>query len=110
PRTVFFDTPPPCPRFSTLSLHAALPICGAENGFDERGWLRRQGIHVVLRVDEWHVVGRRRGLGALGDRLRGWLRRRSPRAPRPRSEEHTSELQSRSDLVCRLLPEKKKKK
>src|SRR2546428_8971010 len=28
----------------------------------------------------------------------------------PRSEEHTSELQSRSDLVCRLLLEKKKKK
>src|SRR2546421_5754799 len=27
-----------------------------------------------------------------------------------RSEEHTSELQSRSDLVCRLLLEKKKKK
>src|SRR2546421_3435736 len=34
-----------------------------------------------------------RGLGAGGD---------------PRSEEHTSELQSRSDLVCRLLLEKKK--
>src|SRR6266496_4605039 len=29
---------------------------------------------------------------------------------RPRSEEHTSELQSRRDLVCRLLLEKKKKK
>src|SRR2546421_4168735 len=29
---------------------------------------------------------------------------------RDRSEEHTSELQSRSDLVCRLLLEKKKKK
>src|SRR2546421_8411319 len=29
---------------------------------------------------------------------------------RARSEEHTSELQSRSDLVCRLLLEKKKKK
>src|SRR5206468_12308888 len=29
--------------------------------------------------------------------------------PVPRSEEHTSELQSRSDLVCRLLLEKKKK-
>src|SRR5438034_5258376 len=28
----------------------------------------------------------------------------------PRSEEHTSELQSHSDLVCRLLLEKKKKK
>src|SRR6266496_6849142 len=30
-------------------------------------------------------------------------------APAPRSEEHTSELQSRRDLVCRLLLEKKKK-
>src|SRR5699024_11943782 len=29
--------------------------------------------------------------------------------PRGRSEEHTSELQSRFDLVCRLLLEKKKK-
>src|SRR5437868_10218026 len=36
--------------------------------------------------------------------------RRSPRAPSSRSEEHTSELQSRFDLVCRLLLEKKKKK
>src|SRR2546421_6098368 len=39
---------------------------------------------------------------------------RSPRelsrTARNRSEEHTSELQSRSDLVCRLLLEKKKKK
>src|SRR6478672_12866939 len=31
-------------------------------------------------------------------------------SPPGRSEEHTSELQSRSDLVCRLLLEKKKKK
>src|SRR5215471_21808297 len=31
-------------------------------------------------------------------------------ADEPRSEEHTSELQSRRDLVCRLLLEKKKKK
>src|SRR5690349_3590652 len=31
-------------------------------------------------------------------------------ANNPRSEEHTSELQSRRDLVCRLLLEKKKKK
>src|SRR5690606_40723809 len=29
--------------------------------------------------------------------------------PRPRSEEHTSELQSRENLVCRLLLEKKKR-
>src|SRR5206468_10226700 len=37
------------------------------------------------------------------------LRREGRRAERDRSEEHTSELQSRSDLVCRLLLEKKKK-
>src|SRR2546421_5189814 len=37
----------------------------------------------------------------------GRLKRSGSRA---RSEEHTSELQSRSDLVCRLLLEKKKKK
>src|SRR5260221_8035471 len=36
--------------------------------------------------------------------------RRGRRFPRSRSEEHTSELQSHSDLVCRLLLEKKKKK
>src|SRR5438874_8150675 len=34
-------------------------------------------------------------------------RRRLARRPAPRSEEHTSELQSRRDLVCRLLLEKK---
>src|SRR5438034_8686285 len=33
---------------------------------------------------------------------------RPPRFANPRSEEHTSELQSHSDLVCRLLLEKKK--
>src|SRR2546427_10740654 len=37
-------------------------------------------------------------------------RRCGRRSPRPRSEEHTSELQSQSNLVCRLLLEKKKKK
>src|SRR5215469_18910688 len=39
-----------------------------------------------------------------------WQRSHSTSAPaRWRSEEHTSELQSRRDLVCRLLLEKKKK-
>src|SRR2546428_4102594 len=37
------------------------------------------------------------------------LNRLKKSAPSRRSEEHTSELQSRSDLVCRLLLEKKKK-
>src|SRR3712207_7004086 len=60
--------------------------------------------HVVLRLplvsDECHVrpqTNRGRGPGA-GSRWRpGWWR----------SEEHTSELQSRQYLVCRLLLEKK---
>src|SRR2546429_5317582 len=50
-----------------------------------------------------------------GSRHRRCRRRRSPRSRRRtdstrRSEEHTSELQSRLHLVCRLLLEKKKKK
>jgi competence protein ComEC len=42
---------------------------GPSHGFDERTWLRRHGIHVVLRLDAWRVVGRRGGLGGLADRL-----------------------------------------
>src|SRR2546428_7340169 len=47
----------------------------------------------------------------LRHRCRTWRRcqRLAANARRARSEEHTSELQSRSDLVCRLLLEKKKK-
>jgi competence protein ComEC len=45
----------------------------ARNGFDERTWLRRRGVHVVLHVDEWHAVGRRNGLGGLADSLRRQL-------------------------------------
>jgi competence protein ComEC len=46
---------------------------GPEHGFDERTWLRRRGVHVVLRVDEWRPIGHRRGLGGLADRLRARL-------------------------------------
>src|SRR2546430_4494749 len=35
-------------------------------------------------------------------------KRATPQLPAPRSEEHTSELQSQSNIVCRLLLEKKK--
>ena len=45
----------------------------ARNGFDERRWLRRHGMHVVLRVDAWTAVGTRGGIGGLSDGLRGWL-------------------------------------
>src|SRR5690349_23169526 len=52
---------------------------------------------------------RRRGPRAARPRRRNQALGRAWRAP-GRSEEHTSELQSRRDLVCRLLLEKKKKK
>src|SRR2546427_1211536 len=48
-------------------------------------------------------AARRPGAGAA-------VQRRARDAARVRSEEHTSELQSQSNLVCRLLLEKKKKK
>src|SRR5205807_10126636 len=70
----------------TLSLHDALPIWA---GARER--IGREG-------------GRRPAFPVAGA---GTVERRGPRA---RSEEHTSELQSPCNLVCRLLLEKKKKK
>ena len=41
-----------------------------KNGFDETTWLRRHGVHVVLRADRWRLIGRRGGLGGIADRLR----------------------------------------
>ena len=47
------------------------------HGFDRRTWLRRQGVHVELRVDRWTIVGRRGGIAGAGDALRRYLRRAS---------------------------------
>src|SRR2546427_5076212 len=46
---------------------------------------------------------------ALVVQAHGHVEEEVERDDRPRSEEHTSELQSQSNLVCRLLLEKKKK-
>lgn len=46
---------------------------GAADGFDERTWLRRHGIHVVLHADAVRSVGRRGGIGGVADRLRARL-------------------------------------
>src|SRR5690606_41768057 len=87
-----FIDPTPTVTYS-LSLHDALPISAARRGADQR--LDRQRL---LREPR---------LGACGGAARAAP---SPvdRRPGPRSEEHTSELQSRENLVCRLLLEKKK--
>src|SRR5688572_32046515 len=58
----------------------------------------------VRRIEPAELARRRHHSGPQ----RRHRRRRSRQTPR--SEEHTSELQSQSNLVCRLLLEKKKKK
>ena len=64
------------PRGSILRLQAKIEQPRpAEGGFDERAWLARQGIHVVLRASAWETVGRRRGIAGLGDRLRDRVER-----------------------------------
>jgi competence protein ComEC len=66
---------PPQGDLIDLLAVVRLPRGPAADGFDERTWLRRQGIHVVFRVDEWRATGHRRGgLAGVGDRLRSWLR------------------------------------
>ena len=60
------------PEGAVLDLRAR-PVAprGPETGFDERGWLDRRGVHVVLHASgSWRVVGRRGGIGGVGDRLR----------------------------------------
>ena len=45
------------------------------DGFDERAWLARQGIHVVLRGGTWRQTGSREGIAGVGDRLRDRVER-----------------------------------
>src|SRR5690606_41673562 len=86
----------------TLSLHDALPI-----SVRLRGRSRCRGRGGVAAHRAAHPRRRR---VHLGDGGRGLGHRQGGRRPDRvgRSEEHTSELQSRENLVCRLLLEKKK--
>src|SRR5213079_877495 len=62
------------PQGASLSVLGVLrEPRGPSHGFDERAWLRRHGVHVVVRLDSWRLVGHRSGLGGLADRLRGGL-------------------------------------
>src|SRR5207247_11088148 len=70
---------------------------------------RLRVLAAVLRVDPRQFVVQRRPV-RVGDLRQVRLDARPATAAQglpPRSEEHTSELQSRVDLVCRLLLEKK---
>src|SRR5437773_6924704 len=85
---LFFLSDRPTAGIYTLSLHDALPICGRRSAASRQRW--RRGV----RGD----AGRSRSLVASAHAARRCQE----------IEEHTSELQSHHDLVCRLLLEKKK--
>src|SRR5437660_3778465 len=100
---LLFNAPSPTETY-TLSLHDALPIYAEpvtmRIGIGEDSELQ----HLVGRMsDAGHNIGRaERRLLDFGVIVL--------RIAFERSEEHTSELQSRGHLVCRLLLEKKKRK
>ena len=48
---------------------------GPSDGFDERTWLRRHGVHVVVHASRWRIVGHRGGLSGFADGLRARLAR-----------------------------------
>src|SRR5690606_42018120 len=94
-----FFSAPPTPASYTLSLHDALPIFGEkEPALEVRGESRDghgERQYRCRRTDE--EAGNEQ---YAAEELSG--------TGKQRSEEHTSELQSRENLVCRLLLEKKK--
>src|SRR3712207_7674959 len=92
---VFFFNDTATTEIYTLSLHDALPISETDTG----------GLVEYTKALERSV------LKELG-KLPPYLRKKEALVMRKhfRSEEHTSELQSRQYLVCRLLLEKKKKR
>jgi len=59
------------PQGAVIELRALAEAPRERDGdFDERGWLALRGVHVVLRGGTWELVGRRGGIGGVGDRLR----------------------------------------
>jgi competence protein ComEC len=64
-------SPPQGARLRLLGELKAPP--GPSNGFDEAKWLRRHGIHAVLRGQAWRVIGQRGGISGVGDRVGSWL-------------------------------------
>src|SRR5438874_8854613 len=92
-RLSFFNDPSP-PHIYTLSLHDALPILKTSPAV--------AAFAPVPSAPTWRTPPSR------SRSWRAWSRFGGALACTSRSEEHTSELQSRRDLVCRLLLEKKK--
>src|SRR5437016_9130569 len=85
------------PVIYTLSLHDALPICGVR--------IDAQRSNPRVGSNPEHVSARSIRIRRCRVRFQRAMSQAS--AQRERSEEHTSELQSLTNLVCRLLLEKK---
>src|SRR2546430_7493673 len=103
----FFNDPPP-PEFSPLPLPAALPTPGrAGDPASETLAARLRDLKLPVGRLKTGTPPRldARSIDFLG------MQEQPGDSPEPgcRSEEHTSELQSQSNLVCRLLLEKKNK-
>src|SRR5690606_41860480 len=104
---VLCSSQPATTELYTLSLHDALPISTEIERFYQTQCLSDSVRGRGRRPHAAHTVI------AIGHANRLTLARLIPReigARDVRSEEHTSELQSRENLVCRLLLEKKKRK
>src|SRR5690606_41581958 len=107
-RPTVFASAPPSTAISPLSLHDALPIYHRPRALRRA----RAGAGRGHALDP-PQPGAVRGPAQTGGEVRRDRRSRGRRlrvsaAGQLRSEEHTSELQSRENLVCRLLLEKKK--
>src|SRR5207248_9299712 len=102
PLTSFLTVPPPTDTY-TLSLHDALPILSPTTRRGRRRGRPRPGrLTAPCSINCSNAVASCRCPG-VSTKVIGL-------PPPSRSEEHTSELQSPYDLVCRLLLEKKKTK
>jgi competence protein ComEC len=64
------------PQGAVLELVARVRLpraAEADGSFDEAAYLRRRGVHAVLRADAYRIVGKRGGLGGAADRIRAAL-------------------------------------
>src|SRR3712207_7947555 len=95
---VFFFNDTATTEIYTLSLHDALPICNASAAGIPRP-IRGGTAVASMKLHNGQI---------LTEEMIEALAREAEAGLDPRSEEHTSELQSRQYLVCRLLLEKKK--
>src|SRR5206468_5071848 len=100
----------PTPQLYTLSLPDALPICSADGGSISLGSSRGSRTCTRSRAGFGVTPAKSSTIASAVTLLRIDSRAlpfpssaATSSATSARSEEHTSELQSRSDLVCRLL-------